>query len=109
MIVHPNHGYVGVRREAGGGWSGAEAERNMALAGGHEHHFTLEDANWRLTAEGLRRNDAAAYRDRAWFRRRALYPRLYRLECAVRRAAPFVGPLARRLRHLGRKDERTSP
>jgi hypothetical protein len=107
MIVHPNHGYAGIRRDARGTWSGPEVDRNMELAGGHEHHMTLDDAGWRLTAGGAVRVDSAAHRDRAWARRRALYPRLYRIECAVRRAAPFVGPLARRIRNLGRRNERT--
>lgn len=107
MIVHPNHGYVGLKRDERGGWSGPEADLNMQLAGGHDRHLTLDDAGWRLTPDGLLRADSQAHRDRAWIRRRALHPRLYKLECAVRRVAPFVGPLARKVRTLGRKNERT--
>jgi len=54
--VHQNHDWSHVA--AGKQWTkeGPEAVRNLELAGGWDHIFTLLDANWRMSAGKLRRN-----------------------------------------------------
>lgn len=42
--VHQNHGYAHAVGGIYGAWKGPEAQRNLALAGGYEHAFTLKDA-----------------------------------------------------------------
>ncbi len=57
-IVHQNHDYLPGRDW---GWGKPEAAknpeylRNLELAGGYSHAFTLQDANWVLTLRGLKR------------------------------------------------------
>ena len=56
-IVHQNHDYS----SSGWDWKKPEAAKhpeylkNLELAGGYIHAFTLQDANWVLTPEGLKR------------------------------------------------------
>jgi len=51
-IVHQNHDYTHIPDGAEGAWKGPEAQRNLALAGGYAHVFTLKDATHRLTLSG---------------------------------------------------------
>ena len=44
MAVHQAHDYLHVPAKAGDVWDGPEAKRNLQLAGGWRHVFTLEDA-----------------------------------------------------------------
>ncbi len=64
-VIHQNHGYGHHPQGRSGVWKGLEADRNMELAGGLTHYFTIEDATHRLTEKGLSSN-----RDRAHWRRR---------------------------------------
>lgn len=55
-VVHQNHDYAHV---AGGKTTvsaGAEAMRNLELAGGYAHLFTIQDADWRMTTRRIERN-----------------------------------------------------
>jgi hypothetical protein len=54
-IVHQNHHY-GSPDGKRGIWTGAEAQKNLELAGGREDYFTLLDASHCLTTRGLRNN-----------------------------------------------------
>lgn len=54
MAVHQNHDYSHCPGGMEGVWEGAEAQRNLELAGGPAHVFTLEDATHVLTLRGLR-------------------------------------------------------
>ncbi len=54
MAVHQNHDYSHVPAEAVDVWVGPEAERNMQLAGGWDHVFTLQDATHVLTPGRLK-------------------------------------------------------
>ncbi len=47
-VVHQNHDYSLHR------WKGPEVERNLKLAGGYRHAFTLRDATHQLTPHGLK-------------------------------------------------------
>jgi hypothetical protein len=52
-IVHQNHDYSHI---AGGKKAvevGQEASRNLELGGGYRYLFTIQDADWRLTAKAL--------------------------------------------------------
>lgn len=49
--VHQNHGYAHPQG-ADGVWEGPEAKRNLELAGGYSHVFTLRDAAWALSPGG---------------------------------------------------------
>ena len=53
--IHQNHDYRHVPGGTEGGWEGPEAERNRRLIDGWMHRFTLEDADWTLTEQGVRR------------------------------------------------------
>lgn len=57
---------------------GVEAQRNEELAGGRAHRYTLRDATWMLTPEGLRRA-------------RSLWHLTGRLRTLVRHAAALAG------------------
>lgn len=54
MAVHQNHSYFHPQG-AEGLWNGPEAKENLKLAGGYSRAFTIEDANWILTSQGLRK------------------------------------------------------
>lgn len=57
-IVHQNHGYP---KDRDWDWKKPEAVKNpeylknLELAGGYSHSFTLQDASWVLTLQGLKR------------------------------------------------------
>jgi hypothetical protein len=53
MAIHQNHDYAHIPDGVEGAWKGPEAQRNLALAGGYEHVFTLSDATWLLTPRWL--------------------------------------------------------
>jgi hypothetical protein len=53
MVVHQNHDYAHIPDGVEGAWKGQEAKRNQKLIGGYEKSFTLLDANWLLTSQGL--------------------------------------------------------
>jgi hypothetical protein len=44
MVVHQAHDYLHVPADAGDVFAGPEARRNLKLAGGWKHIFTLNDA-----------------------------------------------------------------
>lgn len=47
-IMHPAHGYAHVADVYGDRWQGPEGDRNIALAGGKQSLYTLDDATHRL-------------------------------------------------------------
>lgn len=51
--IHQNHDYGHIPDGLDGAWKGPEAQRNLALAGGYDHVFTLTDATWLLTPRWL--------------------------------------------------------
>ena len=56
MALHQSHDYSHHKDGTKGVWEGAEAKRNIKLAGGLTRIFTLRDADWILTSDdGLRR------------------------------------------------------
>lgn len=54
-VVHQNHDYSHVAGGADAVWVGPEAKRNLDLAGGYAHAFTVWDAKYRLTRKGIQR------------------------------------------------------
>lgn len=54
-VVHQAHDYSHYKLE-GGVWGGPEAKENLKLAGGYRHAYTIRDADYRLTKDGLERN-----------------------------------------------------
>jgi hypothetical protein len=80
-VVHQNHGYRPELVSSEGRWSGPEAEENLRLAGDLDHCFTIADADWRLTKEGLQRVPWSAGR---LARKVATFP-------VLREADPFWG------------------
>ena len=54
--VHQNHDYAHVTGGREWSYGGAEAVRNVQLAGGTEHLYLICDASHKLTARSLRRN-----------------------------------------------------
>jgi len=55
VAVHQNHDYGHIKSSAQGAYNGPEAERNLELAGGEAHCFSIKDATHVLTLQGLRR------------------------------------------------------
>ena len=56
MVVHQNHDYNHHKQGAVGVWHGPEAQRNLELAGGSRHRFSISDRTHQLTANGLKRS-----------------------------------------------------
>lgn len=54
MAVHQDHDYSHIPRDAVDVWTGPEAARNLQLAGGQEHVFTLQDATHMVVQHGCR-------------------------------------------------------
>jgi len=54
-IVHQNHDHSHHPQGIEGVYKGAEAKRNLDIAGGFNHVFFITDANWVLRPEGLSR------------------------------------------------------
>ena len=52
LAVHQNHDYAYHPMGETGVWKGPEAKRNLEMAGGYKHVFTLEDATHILTSSG---------------------------------------------------------
>ncbi len=73
LVIHQNHDYGHHPQGRSGVWKGPEAERNMELAGGLAHYFTIEDATHLLTGQGLRPASDRAH----WRRRLQVLPALW--------------------------------
>mgnify|MGYP000048468715 CR=1 FL=1 len=56
LAIHQNHTYDHVPGGLAMAADGPEALENIRLGGGRDHLFTISDADWRLTAQGLERN-----------------------------------------------------
>lgn len=54
-VVHQDHDYSHHARDRASVWEGPEAKRNLELAGGRTHAYTLLDARYELTPTGIRR------------------------------------------------------
>ena len=54
-VVHQNHDYSHVFNKTDEPWEGPESNLNRDLIGSWDRVFTLQDANWVLTPQGLRR------------------------------------------------------
>src|SRR5262249_23699644 len=94
MALHQNHGYdhVADRRDA---WTGPEGDRNLELAGGWEHVFTLLDATHRLTAGRVRPTLGYRYLRRRLGTLPVLVPRLGRVVRGLARATEPLRALRR--------------
>jgi hypothetical protein len=55
MAVHQNHDYSHHAAGRAGIWDGDEAKRNRALVGDYGRWLTIDDADHRLTAQGIER------------------------------------------------------
>jgi hypothetical protein len=66
MAVHQNHDYAHIQAARDGvSWEGPEADRNRAIIGNPARVFTLWDANWLLTPQGLLSASTTEHLDRA--------------------------------------------
>jgi hypothetical protein len=52
-VIHQRHGYGHFAGGKDGVWKGFEAQRNLTLAGGLHHAYTLSDATHKFTARGI--------------------------------------------------------
>lgn len=62
VAIHQNHGYGRLPQSMEGPWKGPESNRNLELAGGLVHAFTLQDANSVFTLQGLKRPKPTIHR-----------------------------------------------
>jgi hypothetical protein len=85
--VHQNHDYPNFSAGADGVWKGPEAKRNLEMAGGYRHVFTLQDATHKLTPDGLRRELDWEHLVRYWDTIPILHPRF---GLVVRLAKAFI-------------------
>jgi hypothetical protein len=53
-VIHQNHDYSHHANDYDGVWHGSEAKRNRELAGGVAHAYTVLDAPYHLTKDGVR-------------------------------------------------------
>lgn len=78
LVVHQNHDYRHLPEGEKSIMDNPEAQQNLVNAGGWKNIFTIDDAPWRLTAQGPRRKlsrDAWRRRVKAWT---VFYPRWQR-------------------------------
>jgi hypothetical protein len=76
--VHQNHDYGHLRNGKSEAWNGPEAKRNFQLAGGdYKFAFTLEDATWVLTKQGLLPALSRTHLRRRWDALGLFHPRLH--------------------------------
>ena len=84
--VHQSHDYSH-HQDGVGVWTGQEAQRNMELAGGRMNLYTILDANYRLTKQGIIRRPIHSYH-------------LYRLFTYYCEKSPFLHPAISLVRWL---------
>jgi hypothetical protein len=65
-IIHQYHDYSKKLGGQKGMYTGIEAKRNFALAGGYPHLFTIRDANYELKPNGLVKKKDAIYSIYRW-------------------------------------------
>lgn len=78
MAVHQNHDYSHIPLGEEGFRRGREAQSNLALAGGHEHLFWLDDRTYLLSYAGLKLDLSLSQLRRHWHRLPVLVPRYVR-------------------------------
>jgi len=52
-IIHQNHDYNHVPLKRANLWDGPESDQNLALLGNKRYQWTVDDADWILTREGI--------------------------------------------------------
>jgi hypothetical protein len=57
-VIHQEHDYGHLVKGRAEVFNGSEAKRNVQLAGGWDYLFTIEDADWHLTSNGVAKNYA---------------------------------------------------
>jgi hypothetical protein len=75
LAIHQNHDYSHHPDGHSGAYQGNEAQRNIEIAGGREHIFTLDDATYILNAEGLKHSRRQMDTRSSLKRFGVLYPR----------------------------------
>lgn len=106
-IIHQNHGYSHVPLRRGHAWEGPEGDRNIDLAGGRDNVFTLHDATWILTRQGLKKAMTPDHLRRIMPALSILYPRTRMLTSLLATIISLPGRISaaflRRLNMLLRK------
>lgn len=74
LAVHQNHGYGRDAVDSNWVWKGPQAERNLELAGGLDHYFTIEDATHRLEGGKVRPTLDRGHLSRRWKTLPMLWP-----------------------------------
>ncbi|MBV9848813.1 MAG: hypothetical protein JO250_03910 [Armatimonadetes bacterium] len=106
MAVHQNHGYAHQMAGADHLHRGPEALRNMDLAGGRHHLYSLGLATHRLSVRGVRRRPPGRWQIELWQHRwnhdsREAYRALQRLSERSLLLRPFISPLLWAARQSG--------
>jgi hypothetical protein len=91
--IHQNHDYSFHPQGEAGVMEGPEVERNLELAGGPSHVFTLEDATHRLTSSGVKPVLTATRLRRHADTLSILYPRIAPVMTTVGRVLKLVKSL----------------
>lgn len=103
--IHQNHDYAHIPGDIEEAWKIPEVQRNRALAGGPEHIFDLDDANWLLTQHWLLPSPLQLKRGKRRLLQRlhTQCPPLYRMIMwLLGRPCRFLSLVQRTRRHLKR-------
>ncbi|NPV85817.1 MAG: hypothetical protein HPY45_07390 [Anaerolineae bacterium] len=78
LAVHQNHDYAHIEGGKSTVWHGEEAQRNLELAGGWAHVFTITDATWKLGKRGIFPALSPKNLKRRWETKWVLHPKLFK-------------------------------
>ena len=56
-VVHQNHDYSHIKNQKSDSWEGPETDRNRELMGGMKNLYNIDDADWFLLPEGLKKKN----------------------------------------------------
>lgn len=99
-VIHQNHDYAHVPEKQGRAFQGPESDQNLSIIGDPERVFTLLDATWLLTPQGLERARSSSYIERARSVRAILHPKRAALYTYFRGIVRKIIPVkARKIYH----------
>ena len=103
-VIHQNHDYAHVPEKQGRAFQGPESDQNLSIIGDSERIFTLLDATWLLTPQGLKRARSSSHIERAKSVRPILHPKRAALYTYFRGIVLKIVPVnMRKVYHTSRR------